>query len=324
MTLGNTKYWIYKGNGKDCFETNISVNDERRYVFYNDCDYTWIEAVYKLFKKRTMDYRQKEEIFKVAFETKFGRTIEIVQNDQQQNVDNASNDRKEALKLAIDKMINFMSEFDFEPNFRFLNTFAYAQVNKEGKKYIENYFKLTDSPYTSAIIEKMKSIEFKEILDIFKVIVPSKKINNRFRLYYGSAGTGKTTMAMKEADSCMVCHSAMLPSDLMEDFKFNDGKAEFIPSALQIAMTEGKPIVLDEINLLPFESLRFMQTVLDGKSDFMYKGKKVEIKDGFKVIGTMNLTVNGNTYSLPEPLVDRCECIKEFKLTADNLLGALE
>ena len=72
----------------------------------------------------------------------------------------------------------------------------------------------------------------------------------------GSAGTGKTTAGMQLSNNrCMVCHSAMLPSDLMEDFKFNEGKAEFIPSSLQIAMTKGLPIVLDEINLLPYETL---------------------------------------------------------------------
>ena len=121
----------------------------------------------------------------------------------------------------------------------------------------------------------------------------------------------------------MVCHSAMLPSDLMEDFKFNDGKAEFEPSALQRAMTEGKKIVLDEINLLPFESLRFLQSILDGKKEFLYQGKTIEIKDGFKIIGTMNLSVYGSVYSLPEPLVDRCEDIRKYSLTAENLLGAI-
>ena len=129
---------------------------------------------------------------------------------------------------------------------------------------------------------------------------------------------------MLEAENnCMTCHSAMLPSDLMEDFKFVDGKAEFVPSALQIAMTEGKKIVLDEINLLPFESLRFLQTILDGKTEFIYKGKTVKIVDGFKIIGTMNLVVNGCTYGLPEPLVDRAEELRKYSLTAKNLVGAI-
>lgn len=115
----------------------------------------------------------------------------------------------------------------------------------------------------------------------------------------------------------------MLPSDLMEDFAFDDGKATFKPSQLYKAMTEGKTIVLDEINLLPFESLRFLQSILDGKQSFVYKGQTVQIKDGFQIIGTMNLQVNGMVYALPEPLVDRASELKEFKLSAADLVGAI-
>nr|DAG03998.1 MAG TPA: AAA domain protein [Myoviridae sp. ctbEa13] len=234
--------------------------------------------------------------------------------------------KKELLTNTLQRMIDFFSEFDFEPNFRFVNTFAriaYCSGDVAVKSYVRNYFKLTDSPYVDSIVEKMKSSEFNQITASFKY-KPSHDINTRFSLYYGSAGTGKTTAAMKEASGkCMVCHSAMLPSDLMEDFKFEDGKATFKPSALQNAIVNGETIVLDEINLLPFESLRFLQSILDGKKQFLYKGHEINIADGFKVIGTMNLTVNGTTYALPEPLVDRCEYIKEYKLNAENLLGAI-
>lgn len=235
-------------------------------------------------------------------------------------------DFTEQIKTSIEKLINFFSEFDFEPNFRFVNTFArICYKNKNlAKDYIKNYFALTDNPYASSISEKMKSAEFTDICQNISVQEPTKCINNRFKLYYGSQGTGKTTEALKETEGrCMVCHSAMLPNDLMEDFKFVDGKAEFTPSALQIAMTNGYSITLDEINLLPFESLRFLQSILDGKKEIIYKGKTIEIKDGFKIIGTMNLTVNGSTYSLPEPLVDRCEDIKKYQLTAENLVSAI-
>lgn len=235
--------------------------------------------------------------------------------------------KKELLTNALQKMIDFFSEFDFEPNFRFVNTFAriaYRSDDTAVKSYVKNYFKLTDSPYVDSIVEKMKSTEFDQIRRDFKEYAPSHNVNTRFRLYYGSAGTGKTTAAMKEsAGKCMVCHSAMLPSDLMEDFKFEDGKATFKPSALQNAIVNGETIVLDEINLLPFESLRFLQSILDGKKQFLYKGREINIADGFKIIGTMNLTVNGTTYALPEPLVDRCEYIKEYRLNAENLLGAI-
>jgi MoxR-like ATPase len=77
------------------------------------------------------------------------------------------------------------------------------------------------------------------------------------------------------------------------------------------------------MNLLPFDSLRFLQGIVDGKPSFEYKGQTVNIKDGFQIIGTMNLVVNGTTYSLPEPLVDRCEETKKFNLTENDLFKVL-
>lgn len=232
--------------------------------------------------------------------------------------------QKDRITKLSQKLIDFFSEFDFEPNFRFVNSISQFNSTNEIQSYISNYFALTDNPYKNSIDEKMKSYEFAQLSESLEKLNPSNKINSRFKLYYGSQGTGKTTKALEESSNvCMVCHSAMLPSDLMEDFKFEDGKAIFTPSALQNAMTNGTIITLDEINLLPFESLRFLQSILDGKKEFIYKGQTIEIKDGFKVIGTMNLKVNGSTFSLPEPLVDRAEDLKEFKLTAENLASAL-
>ena len=230
---------------------------------------------------------------------------------------------EQTLTNAINGLMKFFSEFNFQPNFRFLNTLS-RYGKKEGRGYIERYFELTASPYTAVVKEKMKSQEFRVIERDFFACKTTKQINTRFKLYYGSQGTGKTTIAMQEShNECMVCHNAMLPSDLMENFDFSDGKAEFQPSALYNAMVNGTPIVLDEINLLPFESLRFLQGILDGKKCLQYKDRTVNIAEGFMIIGTMNLTVNGMTYGLPEPLVDRCAETKRFELTAENLLSAV-
>jgi hypothetical protein len=225
---------------------------------------------------------------------------------------------------TFNKLISFFSEFEFELSFRFINTLLWQFKNSTGKAYILNYLSLIDSPYISEIKEKMKSVEFSDLIKTLQSVPVEKQINKRFVLYYGAQGTGKTTQALAEANNlCMICHSAMLPSDLLEDFTFNDGKATFQPSVLTKAMIEGKPIVLDELNLLPFDSIRFLQGLLDGKSSFNYKGQTINIKDGFKIIGTMNLKINGSIYGLPEPLVDRAFEIKEFKLTGKDLLNAI-
>lgn len=232
---------------------------------------------------------------------------------------------EQIISEGLSNMIKFFSEFNFAPSYRFINTVGHMlKINTAACcAYIANYFRLTDSPYAGEVEHKMESPEFKAILEGIQKATVTKQVNSRFKIYYGAQGTGKTTQAMNETDNlCIVCNSSMLPSDLMEDFTFSDGKATFNPSALCRCMEEGKPIVLDEINLLPFDSLRFLQGIFDGKTEFQYKGQTVHIKDGFKVIGTMNLVVNGVSFGLPEPLVDRCEDIKEFTLTAEMLMNA--
>lgn len=288
-----------------------------------------LKAIYRIFRKRNLDESAKMHFAQrhfdaIGLDASSMRLDDIV--DDTDNTDDIVEKPKLDLVPVMQDMINFFSEFSFEPNFRFVNTFVRKCVDNvaEATQYVASYFELTDNAYAVEIVDKMKSYEYEKLVNYLKCADVTKKINTRFKLYYGSQGTGKTTIAMEETDnSVMVCHSAMLPSDLMEDFKFDDGKATFKPSALQLAMVNGTKIVLDEINLLPFESLRFLQSLLDGKEQFEYKGETIVIKDGFQIIGTMNLIVNGATYALPEPLVDRCEDIVKFKLTAKMLAGAI-
>lgn len=246
--------------------------------------------------------------------------------DGEETIPTTPEEQKKAMIMGLEQLTDFFSEFDFEPNFRFVNTLSMALQNskKSGIEYIKDYFALTDNAYSAEVVDKMKSAEFDSILSSLMYLPPTKKINNRLKIYYGSQGTGKTTLAQSETEQrCVVCNSAMLPSDLMEDFIFIDGKATFKHSILWDCMEEGKAITFDEINLLPFDSLRFLQTILDGKTEFIYKGNTVHIADGFKIIGTMNLSVNGMVYNLPEPLVDRSEELRKFTLTAENLLSAI-
>ena len=235
--------------------------------------------------------------------------------------------KKEILVQGIQKMMDFFSEFAFVPSFRFTNTFAFManQSRKLASDYVHNYFALMDSSYVKEVTQKLSSPEFTKIVEAFvQYGVPSEHINTRFKVYFGSAGTGKTTQAQKESDNrCVVCNSSMLPSDLMEDFIFKDGKPDFKPSLLWECMEKGETIVLDEVNLLPFDSLRFLQGIADGKTEFYYKNRPVHIKEGFQIIGTMNLSLGGMTYGLPEPLVDRCAEAKEYTLTAEQLAKAV-
>ena len=234
---------------------------------------------------------------------------------------------KDILLEGIEKLMDFFSEFSFTPSFRFTNTFAFmaCESKQMACDYVHNYFALMNSNYVKEVEQKIKSAEFANIIkSIAQYGRPTNHINTRLKVYYGSAGTGKTTLAQKESDNrCIVCNSSMLPADLMEDFIFKDGQPDFNPSLLWECMEQGKKVVLDEINLLPFDSLRFLQGIVDGKTEFYYKNRPVHIKDGFQIIGTMNLSLGGMTYGLPEPLVDRCSDTKEFILTAEQLAKSI-
>ena len=236
-------------------------------------------------------------------------------------------DPKKTLMDGIRHLMDFFTEFSFTPSFRFTNTFAYmaCKGKQEAIDYVCNYFALMDSSYIKEVEQKVKSAEFGQIIkDIAQYGEPTSHINTRFKVYFGPAGTGKTTIAQEESENrCIVCNSSMLPSDLMEDFIFKDGNPDFNPSLLWECMEQGKTVVLDEINLLPFDSLRFLQGIVDGKTEFYYKNRPVRIHDGFQIIGTMNLSLGGMTYGLPEPLVDRCSETKEFALTAEQLAKAI-
>lgn len=245
-----------------------------------------------------------------------------IPSEELQNIEKSKQLKINNICIAL---INFFKDFEFEPNFRFVNTLKKnCSTLEDARNYICNYFSLTDNQYKNDVAEKTKSQEFKVIVNELQSIQTNTTINNRFKVYYGSQGTGKTTQALKETNNVvMVCHSAMLPSDLLEDFKFENGQPTFKKSALWQAMENGTKITLDEINLLPFESLRFLQSILDNKTEICYKGQTIKINDGFQIVGTMNLSVNGSIFNLPEPLVDRAMELKEYKLTAEQLMGAL-
>lgn len=275
---------------------------------FKDCSQNELKIIY-------------EKLYNVAPLERFPILYDIV-NEAKKDNDSTTKEKKPStvdFKKLMSKFIDFFVDFNFSPSIRFMNTLAQTY----DPQYVSNYFAIMNSPYLEDIQSKIKSPEFERLLSDMKTIPVTKKINNRFDLYYGSQGTGKTTTALRESDGrCIICNGSMVPSDLMEDFVFSDGKANFQWSEFASAMMNGYTITLDEINLLPFETLRFLQGLVDNKKSFVYKGKEVIIKDGFKIIGTMNLIVNGAVYNLPEPLVDRCSTIKEFTLSPEFLLEA--
>lgn len=224
---------------------------------------------------------------------------------------------------AVSRLQKFFSEFKFQPAARFVNTLARSQTVDAARDYVNGYVRLINNSDANDIIEKMRSPEFESVAKDIMQYPPDKQINQRLDIYFGDAGTGKTTKAIEQYPEAQVvpCNASMLPDELMRTFDFNDadGNPVFKPFSLRLAMEAGNPIIFDEINLLSFDCLRLLQTLTDSKASINYNGDTINIKPGFKIIGTMNLTVNDQVYNLPEPLVDRAATISEFKLTSKQL-----
>lgn len=230
----------------------------------------------------------------------------------------------------VKKWKNFMSEFNFVPQARFLNSLARMKKASEVKDYVIGYFALTNNSYLNDLKEKVKSAEF---TDMAEEIVDStnKVINSRLDILYGAAGGGKTTSAIKDNPEAkvVVCHSNMTPDELFRGFYFEEIKDKdgntigscpvFRGCALKDAMMNGKVVILDEINLLTMDCLRTLQAVCDGKEAVTIGDEVIAIKPGFKVIGTMNLVVDEQVFGLPGPLVDRCSKIAEFVMSDKRL-----
>ena len=114
----------------------------------------------------------------------------------------------------------------------------------------------------------------------------------------------------------------MSPDELLNDFTFIDGKPAYVHSALYVAMTKGTPIILDEINKLPLSSLYFLQALTDNKKAIQSR-EKINVADGFMIVGTMNVAIDKNFYTLPEALIDRAAEIKKFDTNISKILNIL-
>lgn len=260
---------------------------------------------------------------------------------------------------AVKNLFRFFSEFHFKPALRFIDSLFRKIDDDEITDYIGGYFELQNSPDSQNVKAKMECDEFKGVIRDIKDLAPSYilkypvSINKRLTVYYGDPGTGKTYKAIHDNPDAVVipCCSSITPDDLLRVFDFTKeenetvkeemqngtdnaaltallrsaraGKPTFNPTAVTTAMREGKPIIFDEINMLPPDTLAFVQEITDGKKRVQHMGWNIDIKEGFQIIGTMNLYVNGMTLALPSPLVDRIGTMQEFELTPEKITGMI-
>ena len=238
-----------------------------------------------------------------------------------------------AAKNAVEVMTKFLSEFSYfrtGVSMRLVNTFAIADDKKAA---LASYCEVSQMEDLPDLIEKMKSPEFKAVCDAFAPFANVKPLNKRFAVFYGAPGGGKTHAAKLVGEKTngdgkvdvVPCSPSMDAADTLYAYRldYQTGKRGYIPTALLTAMVSGRAVVLDEVNLLPMEARMFLQNVLDNKDRVHVMGQEIPIRDGFFVIGTMNLSTGLGDQPLPLPLVDRACVVREFRTTtAQAAVGA--
>lgn len=328
----NGKYYIsIKKNSNNIFVTNLVTGSGEEYS-QTSPEFMYLKAIYNICRDTKSDVDKKNNQLQTILSNSFRLSVEEVKerlfdgdtSTKSNTANNANTSPKSLtpsqLRAICSKIINFFSEFDYRPSYRFINTFTLSQQKSE---YVTNYFRIMDHPRADEISEKVKSAEFSAICRELAKCTPSNTINKRLDIYFGDPGAGKTTLANKLCTKCVVCSSEMLPDALMQNFDFDEGKAKFKPSDLWIAMEKGETILLDEMNMLPYESLKFLQGITDNKEEISFKGYNIKIHPDFKIIGTMNLRTAQGCIPLSDALADRAAVIKEFVLTPDDLISAI-
>lgn len=220
-------------------------------------------------------------------------------------------------KLAKDLCV-FCMDFSFDLTPRALNEMYYQQ---NVDKYILNYMALigADESMLKMAKDKMRSAEWKSLIQRLKTVVPTReRINSRLIIKYGRAGTGKTTDAIKNYGifdttdennpvcvNKMAANPSMFPHELLT--KFDPAKGDYVKTPIAEAMENGTPLIIDEVNFFSDEVMAMLQVITDNTNSIVDEnsGKVLTIKDGFKLICTMNLHTNKGTRELPDPLVSR-------------------
>lgn len=231
-------------------------------------------------------------------------------------------------KNAVEKLNKFLSEFSYfrsGVSMRLVNTFARAADKKDALKSYCEVSQMEDLP---DLLEKMKSPEFAEVVKAFAALGKTPQpLNKRFAVFYGPPGGGKTYAAIKAGESInggsvdtVPCSAGMDAADMLYAYRldYKTGKRGYVPTALLTAMVSGRGVVLDEVNLLPMEARMFLQNILDNKSKVNVMGVEIPIRDGFFVLGTMNLETGLGATPLPLPLVDRAAVVREFHTSASQ------
>ena len=147
MTINTIFDILKKVDNQKIFVTNKATN-ERQCVAPTDPNYLELLDFYNLVKASY----DRENIDTSCLENLFTAVSNPI---------TAPAMTKEEMTLdGIEQLIKFFTEFQFEPNFRFVNSLCLALTKSQAKAkdYVKNYFELIDSPYSREVNQKIKSV----------------------------------------------------------------------------------------------------------------------------------------------------------------------
>lgn len=119
-------------------------------------------------------------------------------------------------------------------------------------------------------------------------------------LFQGETGSGKTQLAkyishryLGHKVTPVSLHEQLKESQVMGRTILKEGVTEYIYSEIVKAMKEGKPVILDEINLVPHEMQGIFNEIFQLRVGDIWEhpitGEKIEIEKGFVIMATANL-----------------------------------
>lgn len=210
-------------------------------------------------------------------------------------------------------------------NPRVFNNFMNTTNKNDARDVFIDFGILTGAPdeWVQSVDNLCKSAErdlINQEKDKMMKAYPQKQINERLFIYMGGAGTGKTTKAVNDnpdADT-LAGSSTQDPSTLFGFFNLDTKMTA--PTALARAMESGSPIIIDEFVLYSDDVLMRLQAITDQKTAIYDEitHQRINIKDGFKIIATMNLE-----RPLPVALATRAQILNFDRRKAPDLSSYL-
>ena len=178
----------------------------------------------------------------------------------------------------------------------------------------------TIKPKPSVTARAMKSSRLNTAshwLEVFGAILP----HVRRVLLIGAPGTGKSTAAMNVA-GCkyrVTMTESTTKDDLLGYWELRDQKTVWVDGPVTLAMREGAPILIDEINCYSPEASSLLYSIIDDAPHVEIPSGMIEAKDGYKMI----MTANEGLDTLPDAVRDRIEVVLDANIPCEGALSPI-